>query len=258
MIEGTLGFIGTGTITEAIITGIFAVPDRAADILVSPRNAEVAAKLAARYPSVRIAGSNQEIVDAADMLFLAVRPQIAEEVIRALRFRPGQRVVSLIAAVHDAKLTEWIDQKVEIVRAVPLPFVADRTGVTMIYPPEPRAASFFAGLGTAVECETQNEYDLLAAASALMGTYFGLLERTTEWLTSQGISEQKSRNYLAPLFASLGRTSVISQDRSPGDLRREFSTKGGLNEQLFREFEQGGGTEALTAALTSVLLRIKT
>ena len=256
--EGTLGFVGTGTITEAIITGVFAEPNRAVEILVSPRNTDVAAKLAERYPSVRIASSNQEIVDAADMLFLAVRPQVAEEVIRSLRFRPDQLVVSLIAAVPEGKLVEWIGQKVDLVRAVPLPFVADRTGVTMLYPPELRTALFFSELGAAVECETQNEYDLLTAASAMMGTYFGILERATDWLASQGIPDQKARDYLISLFASLGKVSAKSAERPPGDLRREFSTRGGLNEQLFREFDQGGGSEALTSALASVLRRIKT
>jgi pyrroline-5-carboxylate reductase len=217
----------------------------------------VAAKLAERYPSVRIASSNQEIVDAADMLFLAVRPQVAEEVIRSLRFRPDQLIVSLIAAVHEEKLIEWIDQKVDLVRAVPLPFVADRTGVTMLYPPELRTASFFSELGAAVECETQGEYDLLTAASAMMGTYFGILERATDWLASQGIPDRKARDYLIPLFASLGKVGAKSVERPPGDLRREFSTRGGLNEQLFREFEQGGGSVALTAALAGVLRRIR-
>jgi pyrroline-5-carboxylate reductase len=37
----------------------------------------------------------------------------------------------------------------------------------------------------------------------------------------------------------------------------EFSTKGGLNEQVFAEFKENGGTKALTLALDSVLKRIE-
>jgi pyrroline-5-carboxylate reductase len=44
----TLGFVGTGTIAAAIVEGLCATPD-AGPILVSPRNADTAADLAARF-----------------------------------------------------------------------------------------------------------------------------------------------------------------------------------------------------------------
>src|SRR5262245_4739042 len=93
-----LGFVGTGTIAAAIIEGLFAA-DGAHSITVSPRNAEVAADLAARFANVRIAPTNQAVLDASDVVFLAVRPQIADGVLRELRFRPDHHVISLIAAI---------------------------------------------------------------------------------------------------------------------------------------------------------------
>jgi pyrroline-5-carboxylate reductase len=227
------------------------------DIIVSPRNGEIAARLAGLSPRVRIGADNQAVVDAADVLFLAVRPQIAEEVIRALRFRPGQSVVSVIAATGRATLEAWIDAPVVITQAIPLPFVADRAGVTAIFPPNADVAAIFKALGSAVECETREEYDLLAAASSLMGTYFGILDRTTGWLAGQGMPEDKARAYLAPLFLSLAQTAVKHGGMPLAGLRQEFSTKGGLNEQVFEDFDQTGGTRALTVALDRIMLRIR-
>ena len=252
-----IGFIGTGTITEAMVTGIVASPLEVREIIVSPRNQATAARLASRFPSVRIAKANQDVVDAADVLFLAVRPQIAEEVISGLKFRNGQTIVSVIAATDRSKLTSWIKEEVELTQAIPLPFVAECEGVTAIYPPDAGIAAIFAALGTAVECETKEEYDLLAVASALMGTYFGILDRATGWVAEKGVAREKARAYLAPLFASLAQTAVRVEGTPLDALRREFSTPGGLNEQVFDGFERGGGSRALTDALEAVLRRVR-
>ncbi|WP_018237475.1 pyrroline-5-carboxylate reductase [Ensifer sp. BR816] len=252
-----IGFVGTGTITEAMVTGIVGSSLDVTDIVVSPRNAEIATRLARRFPPVRIAKDNQDVVDASDVLFLAVRPQIAKEVIGGLAFRSGQRVVSVIAATDRAKLLNWIKEDVDLTQAIPLPFVAGREGVTALYPPHPEIAAIFAALGSTVECETKEEYDLLAAASALMGTYFGILDRSTDWLVEKGLAREKARAYLAPLFASLAQTAVKAEATPLDTLRREFSTPGGLNEQVFEDFDRNGGSRALAGALERVLHRVR-
>src|SRR6478609_12111350 len=98
-----IGFVGTGTITEAMVKGMLGSSLDLSRIIVSPRNGESAARLAASSPLVEIGADNQAVVDAADILFLAIRPQISEEVTRGLRFRAGQSVVSVIAATDRAK-----------------------------------------------------------------------------------------------------------------------------------------------------------
>ncbi|MBP2239188.1 pyrroline-5-carboxylate reductase [Sinorhizobium kostiense] len=252
-----IGFVGTGAITEAMVTGIVGSGLEVAEIVISPRNAEIAARLASWFPAVRIAADNQEVLDAADVLLLAVRPQVAEEVITALSFREGQTIVSVIAATDRSKLLTWIGEDVQLTQAIPLPFVADRQGVTAIFPPNAEIAAIFDALGSAVECETKDEYDLLAVASALMGTYFGILDRAAGWLAEKGMAKAKARAYLAPLFASLAQRAAKADQTALDALRREFSTPGGLNEQVFEDFDRGGGSRALTDALERVLARVK-
>jgi pyrroline-5-carboxylate reductase len=247
----TLGFIGTGTMAAAMVEGLGGT-----DILVSPRGAAVAAGLARRFPGVRVAADNQAVIDGCDMVVLAVRPQVAEAVIRPLRFRSGQKVVSLIAATQIAALRDWIGFDLPIIRAVPLPFVADRASVTPVFPPDAEVAALFHRLGTALPCRDIAEFDLLAVGSALMGSYFGLLETAQGWLEAQGLEDRAARTYLASLFANLGK---VAADSPAGfaTLRAEHSTPGGLNEQIFHDFAAGGGTAALTAALDRVLVRVR-
>ncbi|QFI69196.1 Pyrroline-5-carboxylate reductase [Sinorhizobium alkalisoli] len=145
----------------------------------------------------------------------------------------------------------------QLTQAIPLPFVADCEGVTAIYPPNAEIAAIFDALGSAVECETKDEYDLLAVASALIGTYFGIRERATGWLTEKGIAREKARAYLAPLFSSLAQKAAAADQTALDALRREFSTPGGLNEQVFEDFNRDGGSRALTDALERVLVRVR-
>ncbi|WFU11789.1 pyrroline-5-carboxylate reductase (plasmid) [Rhizobium sp. CB3090] len=251
-----IGFVGTGTITKAIVKGLLSDHVGASEIIVSPRNADIAADLAAAHPQVTIADDNQTVVDRADIVFLAVRPQIAAEVIPLLKFRSGQLVISLIAATERARLLDWIGADVELAQAIPLPFVENREGVTAIFPRNARVADLFNRLGVAVECETRKEYDLLAAASSTMALYFGLMGRTVDWLESQGLPQASGRAYLSAHFQSLAKVAATRQDEPLHALAREYATKGGLNEQVWMDFDEHGGTGALIEAFERVLLRI--
>ncbi|MCV9966803.1 pyrroline-5-carboxylate reductase [Pararhizobium sp. BT-229] len=254
-----IGFIGTGSITDAMVRGLLVEPAAVPHVMMSQRSADVSAKLAADFPQVLVSIDNQAIVDGCDTVMLAIRPQIAEEVIRPLLFRDGQKVISVIAATSRPNLLEWIGADVLLTQAIPLPFVERRKGVTAIYPPDANTAAIFNALGTAVECATKVEYDLLASASALMGTYFGIMHRATEWLAENGLPEEKGRAYIAPLFAELSETALLAgKDTKFLDLSREFATKGGLNEQAFLDFDGKGGSGALKQALNRVLERVST
>ncbi|WP_409315009.1 pyrroline-5-carboxylate reductase [Pseudomonas putida] len=252
----SIGFIGTGAITEAMVTGLMGGDDAPSEVIVSARNGVISARLAANFSQVRVEHSNQAIVECADVVVLAIRPQVAEEVIKALSFRPGQRIISVIAATPLSLLHEWIAADVKIVQAIPLPFVAQRTGVTAIYPPDAEVAAMFNLLGRSVECDKKEDYDLLAAASALMSTYFGVLSSACSWLEKYGLPNDKAQDYLSHLFASLSGATLVSGSTSFRDLSVEYATPGGLNEQVLRDFSQHGGERALHVALDNVLGRI--
>lgn len=252
-----LGFIGTGVITEAIVTGLVNSDYAFKEVIVSSRNTDRSARLAALDRRVRVEDDIQRIVDEADVLFLAVRPQDAEAVLRPLNFRPDQAVASLIATLEAEQLQSWFNAPVRIARAIPLPAVAQRRGVTAIYPPDATLAALFSSLGSAVEAQTLDEFDAYAAASALMGLYFGVMESAAGWLGEQGAEASNARQYLSQVFVELARTAERAKGISFADLRVEHSTPGGLNQQLHEVFSESGGSDAIHTALDSVAGRIR-
>ena len=252
-----IGFIGTGDITEAIVTGLISTDFPVIEIILSERSHAKSAQLAAADNRVRVSSDNQQIVDEADLVFLAVRPQVAEEVLRPLKFRDGQNVASLIATVTFEALLDWIGAPVRITRSIPLPAVATRRGVTAIYPADDQLESFYNALGTVVVAQSIDEFDAYAATSALMGLYFGVMETASEWLCEQGTSPQNAQSYLTKIFLELSRTADSGPETGFATLRRNHSTQGGLNQQMFEVFADKGGTMALTQALESVAQRVR-
>ncbi|MDE3028119.1 MAG: NAD(P)-binding domain-containing protein, partial [Paracoccaceae bacterium] len=115
----TIGFIGTGTITAAIVRGLKASNPRGRPVLLSPRNADLSAALAAQLAGVEVAASNQDVLDRTDLVVLAVRPQVAEVVLRGLRFAPDTPVISLIAGLDHDRLRD-LTGATRICRAIPL------------------------------------------------------------------------------------------------------------------------------------------
>src|SRR5206468_9669498 len=135
--------------------------------------AAAAARLAASFKKVRVCDHNQEIVDVSDLLFLAVRPQIAEEVVSSLVFPKDVAIVSLIAMLPAEKIVEWIGHPVDVTRAIPLPSVANRSGVTVIYPACERLTHLFGALGAGVDATSIEEFNSYGAAGWLCAAYFG-------------------------------------------------------------------------------------
>jgi pyrroline-5-carboxylate reductase len=250
------GFVGTGTITSAIVTGMRADAGSAAPIALSPRNRDVAARLAARFPQVFVAASNQDVLDRSDVVFIAVRPQVAQDVLAALRFRSDHRVISLVATFSRDRIAALVQPAGSVTCAVPLPTVADRLGPTAICPPDSVAAAIFGKLGVAIEVATESEFQALWSSTAVMATFFLLLDTLCAWLTNHGVPPARARDYVATMFGGLG---VVGRSASASFARLadEFATKGGLNEQCAAELARAGVFQACSAALDAVLARLQ-
>src|SRR5262245_34099772 len=152
----TLGVVGTGHISSALVIGLCTSKSPPKRVLVSPRNAENAAKLAARFPKiVSIAASNQAVVDGSDWVVLSIRPQIAKEVVAELKFKPGQTVLSLIAPIA----LDWIDDAVKpgvlASRFLVMPPVERHLGPVAFCPPDKKVEELMALVGTPVPVQNK-------------------------------------------------------------------------------------------------------
>ncbi|WP_375397489.1 NAD(P)-binding domain-containing protein [uncultured Sphingomonas sp.] len=252
-----VGIVGVGTIAEALVTGMCAGGERRADFLLSPRNTEVAHRLAGRHRSIAIAADNQGVVDGSDIVFLAIRPQVARQVLSPLIFRAEQRIVSLVATFDVERLKPLVAPATTIARAVPLPPVADRLGALTLYPPLPEIAALLDGLGRLVLLDREADIDACLAVTALMGSYFGLLDSVSDWLSSRGLGDDRVRPYVGAIFNALGATAQARAADGFDRLAIEHSTPGGLNEQAWRELKSAGWTGLVRETLDLIHDRVR-
>jgi pyrroline-5-carboxylate reductase len=252
-----LGFVGTGTIARAAVTGFCTAECPIAEIWLSPRSVDTAAELAGAYAKVRVADSNQSVLDRCEVIIISVRPQVAREILTALTFRRDHRVISLVAGFSHGILAPLVSPASNIVRAVPLPAIAMRLGPTAIYPPDDTARALFGQIGTAVEVTTEEEFDALLAVTAEMASFFDLLRTCADWLAQNGVLEHSAKQYVAAMFQALTATAVSDKRASFNAMVHEHMTKGGLNEQLHRQLGQAGVFDEHRHALAAILARIR-
>jgi pyrroline-5-carboxylate reductase len=137
-----LGFIGTGTIASSVITGIFKSKILFNKIYISKRNKKNSQKLKRKYNKIFISDTNQEILDKCDWIFLSVTPTVGNKIIKELKFKSNQTIISFISTMNLSQLKKAIKVKAKIVRAIPLPPIALKKGPVPIYPPNKKVKSF--------------------------------------------------------------------------------------------------------------------
>ncbi len=252
-----LGFVGAGAITTAIVTGLNASDAASDTILVSPRNADVAAALDAKFANVTVATSNQAVLDGSDVVIIAVRPQVVDEVLPALKFRPDHHVISLMAIIPLDRVAALVAPATKVARAIPLPMVADCCGPTPIYPDDPIAAGLFNRIGTAIPAKNADQFSAFSAATATMSPYFAFAGEITDWLTRHDVPAGDARRYVASVFQGLANIAANMPAHGYAELAAEFATRGGINEQAAKHLRDTGALASLSDALDAVLRRIK-
>jgi pyrroline-5-carboxylate reductase len=248
------GVLGVGAIGAAIVTGLCENVDDPPKVLLSPRNAEIAAGLAQRCATVDVAADNQAVVDGAGVVVLCVRPQVARTVLAELRFPADRVVISAMAGVPVTALQRLVAPATDVARVIPLPSVARREGITPVHPPNAAATALFDRLGETVELADVKAFEAFSASTATIAAHFAYLNAIAAWLELQEIPAPAATRYVASMFAGLAE-ATRSVERFE-QAAREHATSGGINEQFLNELEQGGMLEGVHLGLQRVLDRL--
>jgi pyrroline-5-carboxylate reductase len=249
------GVLGVGAIGAAIVTGLCDNVDDPPKVLLSPRNAEIAAGLAQRFATVDVAADNQAVVDGARVVLLCVRPQVAQTVLAELRFPADRVVISAMAGVPVTTLQRLVAPATDVARVIPLPSVARRDGITPIHPPNAAATALFDRLGETVELADVKAFEAFSASTSTIAAHFAYLNAIAAWLELQEIPAPAATRYVASMFAGLAEATRSGE--SFEQLAREHATSGGINEQFRNDLEQGGMLDGVSLGLQRVLDRLK-
>ena len=251
-----LGFIGTGKIASSVITGISKSKISFKKIIISPRNKVIANDLRKKFKKIIIAKNNQQIVDQCDWIFLSVTPTVGEKIIKDLKFKSKQTIISFISTITLAQLKKAIKVKAKIVRAIPLPPISLKKGPVPISPPNKKVKIFFNKLGTTVEINDEKSSINFWSTSGMMAPFYELLRVMSDWLVKKGVKRNNAQKYITSLFLALSEDAVINSKEKLKDLVKESQTPKGLNEQAVRELTRAGFYKSLEKTLNSIHKRL--
>ena len=251
-----LGFIGTGKIASSVITGICKSNISFTKILISQRNRLISKKLSKKFKKVIIAKNNQEIVNSCNWVFLSITPKVGQKIIKELKFRSNQTIVSFISTITLAQLKKAIKVKTKIVKAIPLPPISLKKGPIPIYPPNKKVKEFFNKIGTTIEIRNEKSSINFWSISGMMASYYEILRVMIDWLVKKGVKRDNAQQYITSLFLALSEDAVVNSKKDLKHLVKDSQTPNGLNEQGVRELTKTGFYKKLEKVLNSIHKRL--
>lgn len=221
-----LGFIGTGEITAAMVRGL---AGQGHQILVSPRNAAMAAMLADEVEGVTIT-PNEEVVAGSDVVFLCLLARVAEEVLPTLPFRADQSVISVMVDAPLSRLRQLCAPATDIAITIPLPPIAQGGCPLPVYPASPALEALFGRKNQIIPVRDEAALSAHLAVSALCSPLLDQMLAAAAWLARHTGDAGGAETYVAAMIRS-----YLPEHPEPGDLAaalQKLSTEGGLNATL--------------------------
>ena len=251
-----LGFIGTGKIASSVITGLTKSSIKYKKIFISTRNKKISKELKRKFKKIYIEKDNQNIIDKSNWIFLAVTPKVGEKIIKNLKFRSSQIIVSFISTITIPELKKMIKVKADIVRAIPLPPISLKKGPVPICPPNKKVKNFFNKIGSTIEIKNEKLSINFWSTSGMMASYYELLKVMTDWLVNGGIKRLDAQKYITTLFLALSEDAVVNSKKELKNLVKESQTPKGLNEQGLEEMKKKGVYKSVVNTLNSIHKRL--
>lgn len=231
-----LGFLGTGSIAEAVVRGLAPAGH---EITVSERSAARAARLAGDFANVSVAG-NQGVVEASEVVFLGLMAEQAAEILRGLQFREGQRIVSFMAGMPLEEVAALVGPAQAVAVMLPYPGIAQGGSPILALGDVAVIETLFAPANTVYRLRDAAELEAYLCAQAVLSPAVQLVGVAAEWL---GGDVAQGEAFLRHLVGS----SLMSGECQ--SMLAALNTEGGYNQRLRQHMEAARLREALCEGL---------
>jgi pyrroline-5-carboxylate reductase len=253
-----IGFIGGGNMAASLLSGLIASGHPAQHLWVSDTNVDTLSNLAEQL-NVNTSLDNAVIVDAADVIVLAVKPQVLKAVAQTLAASITAKkslVVSIAAGISQASLSAWLGDETAIVRCMPNTPALVLTGATGLHANQnvseeqsDLAENILRSVGIALWVETESELDAVTAVSGCgPAYYFLLMEAMEKAALEMGLSANIAQ--LLVQQTALGAAKIaLESTESPESLRQRVTSPNGTTQKAIETFQEGGFIELVAKAL---------
>lgn len=247
MNDTRISFIGGGNMAASLIGGLIADGWDTDLIHIAEPDDKRRAELRSRFP-VHTGRDNAEAVRQADVVVLAVKPQIMRDAARdisAAVLEQQPLIISIAAGIRLHDLARWLGNYARLVRCMPNTPALVQSGATGLYA-DPSvseahrnlAESILRAVGLTLWLDQEDQLDAVTALSGSGPAYiFYVMEAMEKSAIELGLSPEHAR--LLTLQTTFGAAKMALESREgPGELRRRVTSPGGTTERAIARLEQ--------------------
>jgi pyrroline-5-carboxylate reductase len=256
-----VGFVGSGNMAGGLARGWAAASGEAAApgaMLFADADPDRARALADEVGGEAVEG-NVAVADNSDLVVLAVKPNVLDEVAPDL-VQSGTPVLSILAGTTLKTLHEALPG-IDLVRVMPNLGAQLRQAVLCVVYGEKvgsterkRLEELLSLLGDVIELDE----GLIDAATAIMGCSPGYLALMAEVLVEAGVREGLTEDQaLRMVSRAMSATGGLLELHDPGALKRAVASPGGMTEAGLNALEERKIQETLNAAVDASLERVR-
>lgn len=268
MKDSIITFIGGGNMATSLIGGLIETGVDANKIRVADPNPN---PLINKRFSIHCYNDNNEAIQGADVVVLAVKPQILPEVAKSLSAQlPKDNCplfISIAAGIRSADIARWLgeDHKVPIVRVMPNTPSLVQSGASALFAGEyvsteqrALAENILRAVGIALWLDDENQMDAVTALSGSGPAYFFLVMEVMQKAGMElGLSSEQAR--LLTLQTAFGAAKMaLESNEDAATLRTQVTSKGGTTEQALNALQEGDIQALFKRALEAAAQRSKT
>jgi pyrroline-5-carboxylate reductase len=262
MSKTRIAFIGAGNMAASLIGGMRAQGVDADLIRASDPGAETRERIAKEH-GITVVADNAEAIEGADVVLLAVKPQMMKAVCEALKpaLKPNQLIVSIAAGITCASMKTWLGEQ-PLVRCMPNTPALLRQGVSGLYATaevteaqREQAQTLLSAVGIALWVDTEAQIDAVTAVSGSGPAYFFLM---IEAMTAAGVKLGLPADVASQLTlqTALGAARMATtSDVDAAELRRRVTSPAGTTEAAIKSFQADGFEAIVEKALSAAANR---
>ncbi len=255
--ELKIAFVGSGTMAEAMIQALLNAEEVTPEQIVASGPREARGETLRTHYGVRSTTDNVAAVRDADVVVLAVKPQMLPPVLAELRghVRPAALVFSIVAGMPVATICAGLDHTA-VVRTMPNTPAQTGAGMT-VWMASPsvtevqrgQAQAMLQTMGQEMYVTREDALDMATAVSGTGPTYvFLLMEAMVDAAVHLGFSRRQARQLV--LQTVHGSVEFAQQsDLHLAQLRNMVTSPGGTSAEAIYQLEKGGLRTILSKAI---------
>lgn len=243
----TIAFIGCGNMARSLVGGLIANKLDKSHLLAADPDAVQRQKIKDQF-DIETLDNNQAVVDKADVVVLAVKPQVMHEVIDEIASAVtgnNKLLIPVAAGIRVAAIRDWLGADEAIVRVMPNTPALIQTGAAALFANEHTseaqkniAESMMRSVGAAVWVEDEAQMDTVTALSGSGPAYFFYFMEAMEAAAKElGLDEEMAR--LLTIETALGAAKMaLLSSHDPATLRQDVTSPGGTTESALNVFNE--------------------